>query len=138
MCYSFLDWMSQQEKSTKMARDILRLTMVSLAYTFSITYINIFYLSARLLILDSHQYINTYFSQEPFSQLICLFVIPPQTLFVVGILFSPCPSVRPSVTFCFFNILKSHRWIFIKPCKHVYICKTNTLNKKVRTRGQFY
>ena len=71
---------------------------------------------------------------------------PPQTLFVVGILFSRCPSVRasirpcvlPSVTLCFLNILKSHGWIFIKPCKHVHICKTNTLNKKVRARGQFY
>ena len=40
----------------------------------------------------------------------------------------PCvrPSVCPSVTFCFLNILKSHCWIFIKPCKHVHICKTNT------------
>ena len=38
----------------------------------------------------------------------------------------------------FFNILKSHGWIFIKPCKHVHICKTNTLDKKVRARGQFY
>ena len=67
---------------------------------------------------------------------------PPQTLFVVGILFSRCPSVcasvRPSVTLCFLNILKSHGWIFIKPCKHVHICKTNTLNKKVRARGQSY
>ena len=40
--------------------------------------------------------------------------------------------VRPSVTFCFLNILKSNCWIFIKPCKHIHICKTNTLNKKVR------
>ena len=60
----------------------------------------------------------------------------------LGILFSRCPSVRPSVrlsvTLCFLNILKSHCWIFIKPCKHVHICKTNTLNKKVRARGQFY
>ena len=71
---------------------------------------------------------------------------PPQTLFVVGILFSRCqsvrpsvrPSVGPSVTLCFLNILMSHGWIFIKPCKHVHICKTNTLNKKVRARGQFY
>ena len=70
------------------------------------------------------------------------FLYPPQTLFVVGILFSRCPCVcvcvRPSVTFCFFNILKSHCWIFIKPCKHVHICKTNTLDKKIRARGQFY
>ena len=48
------------------------------------------------------------------------------------------PCIRPSVTFCFLNILKSHCWIFIKPCKHVHICKTNILSKKVRTRGQFY
>ena len=46
--------------------------------------------------------------------------------------------VRPSVTLRFLNILKNHGWIFIKPCKHVHICKTNTLNKKVRARGQFY
>ena len=52
----------------------------------------------------------------------------------------PCvrASVRPSVTFCFFNNLKSHCWIFIKPRKLVHICKTNTLDKKVRARGQFY
>ena len=31
-----------------------------------------------------------------------------------------------------------HCWIFIKPCKHVHICKTNTLDKKVRARGQFF
>ena len=68
---------------------------------------------------------------------ICL-LYPPQTLFVVGILFSRCPCVCPSVTLCFLNIFKSHCWIFIKPCKHVHICKTNTLNKKVRARGQFY
>ena len=78
------------------------------------------------------------------------FLYPPQTLFVVGILFSRCPCVRPcvrasvcacvrpSVTFCFLSILKSHCWTFIKPCKHVHICKTDTLNKKVRARGQFY
>ena len=48
------------------------------------------------------------------------------------------PSVSPSVAFCFLNILKSHCWIFIKLCKHVYICKTNNLDKKVRARGQFY
>ena len=68
---------------------------------------------------------------------LCL-IYPPQTLFVVGILFSRCPCIRPFVTFCFFNFLKSHCWIFIKPCNHVHICKTNTLDKKVRARGQFY
>ena len=70
-----------------------------------------------------------------------LSLYPPQTLFVGGILFSRCPSVRacirPSVTLCFLNNL-SHCWIFIKPCKHVHICKTNTFDKKVRARGQFY
>ena len=45
---------------------------------------------------------------------------------------------RPSVTLCFLNILNSHCWIFIKLCKHVHICKTNNLDKKVRARGQFY
>ena len=38
-----------------------------------------------------------------------IFIPPPITLFVVGILFSRCPSVRPSVrlsvTLCFLNIL---------------------------------
>ena len=65
------------------------------------------------------------------------FLYPPQTLFVGGILFSRL-SVRPSVTLCFLNNSKSHCRIFIKPCKHVHICKTNTLEKKVRARGQFY
>ena len=51
---------------------------------------------------------------------------------------SVCACVRPSVTFGFFNILKSHCWIFIKPCKHVHICKTNTLDKKVRARVYIY
>ena len=31
------------------------------------------------------------------------FLYPPQTLFVVGILFSHCPCVRSSETFCFLN-----------------------------------
>ena len=66
-------------------------------------------------------------------------------LFGVGILFSRpcvrlsvCVCVRPFVTFCFLDFLKSHCWIFIKPCKHVHICKTNTLKQKGRARGQFY
>ena len=58
--------------------------------------------------------------------------------FTLSVRASVRASIRPSVTFCFFNILKSHCWIFIKPCKHVHICKTNTLDKKVRARGQFY
>ena len=40
------------------------------------------------------------------------------------------PCVRPSVTFCFLNILKSHCWNFIKPCKHIHIYKTKTFLKK--------
>ena len=38
--------------------------------------------------------------------------------------------VRPSVKLCFLNILKNHCWIFIKPCKHVHICKTFFLSQK--------
>ena len=65
------------------------------------------------------------------------FLYPPQTLFVVGYTVFTL-SVRPSVTFCFLNNLKSNCWIFIKLCKNIHICKTSTLNKKVRARGQFY
>ena len=81
-----------------------------------------------------------------------LLIIPPAnfvcrgyTVFTLSVRPSvrPCvrPSVRPSVrnvTLCFLNNSKSHCWIFIKTCKHVHICKTNTLDKKVRARGQFY
>ena len=70
---------------------------------------------------------------EYLCQMHIFLVKPPQTLFVVGILFftlSVRLCVRPSVTFCFLIILKSHCWIFINPCKHVHICKTNTLDKK--------
>ena len=45
--------------------------------------------------------------------------------------------VSQSVTFCFLNILKSHCWYFVKLCKHIYIYKTNTLNKKVRLGANF-
>ena len=62
------------------------------------------------------------------------FVCRGYTVFTLSV--RPC--IRPSVTFCFLNNSKSHCWIFIKPCKHVHICKTNTLDKKVRARGQFY
>ena len=89
--------------------------------------------------------LNTFLSVErlarrptPISVHYFTFLYPPQTLFVGGILFSRCPCVRPSVTLCFLNNSKSHCWIFIKPCKHVHICKANTLDKKVRARGQFY
>ena len=66
------------------------------------------------------------------------FVCGGFTVFTLSV--RPCvrPPVRPSVTFCFLNNSKSHCWIFIKPCKHVHICKTNTSDKKVRARGQFF
>ena len=66
------------------------------------------------------------------------FVCGGYTVFTLSVGGSVLPSVRPSVMFLFLNILKSHCWIFIKPCKHVHICKTNTLDKKVRARGQFF
>ena len=69
------------------------------------------------------------------------FIIPPANFVCRGytvFTLSVHASVRPSVTLCFLNNSKSHCWIFIKPCKHVHICKTNTLDKKVRARGQFY
>ena len=90
-----------------------------------------------------HYKIRPLFTNHYTPRKLCLWwLYPPQTKFVVVILFSRCPCVRasahPSVTFCFLNILKSPCWIFIKPCKHVHICKTNTLDKTVRARGQFY
>ena len=63
------------------------------------------------------------------------FVCGGYTVFTLSVRVCVRASIRPSVTFCFFNILKNHCWIFIKPCKHVHICKTNTLDKKVRARG---
>ena len=66
------------------------------------------------------------------------FVCDGYTVFTLSVRASVRACVRPSITFCFFNIVKSYCWIFIKPCKHVHICKVNTLDKKVRARGQFY
>ena len=53
------------------------------------------------------------------------------------------PSVRPSDRPCvcnvlFLNILKNYQWNFIKFCKHIYIYKANTTNKKLWARGQYY
>ena len=93
---------------------------------------------------DCHQNVFLFHSRALWGALCrcsTVLVIPPAN-FVCGgytvFTLSVCASVRPSVTLCFLNIFKSHCWIFIKPCKHVHICKTNTLNKKVRARGQFY
>ena len=71
---------------------------------------------------------------------VVFFIIPPANFVCGGVycfhVVRPC--VRPSVTFCFLNNLKRNCWIFIKLCKNIHICKTNTLDKKVRARGQFY
>ena len=40
--------------------------------------------------------------------------------------------------FSSYSWLEVKLWIFIKPCKHVYICKTNTLDKKVRARDNSF
>ena len=63
--------------------------------------------------------------------LICL-LYPPQTVFVGGytvFMLSDRPTNRVSVTFCFLNILKNHRWNFIKFCKHIHMYKINATNK---------
>ena len=59
------------------------------------------------------------------------FVCRGYTVFTLSVRPSVRASVSPPVTPCFLNNSKSHCWIFIKPCKHVHICKTNTLDKKV-------
>ena len=63
--------------------------------------------------------------------------IPPEN-FVCGgyILFSRCASIR-SILFPYYleeSSLDFHQTL--QTCS--YICKTNTLNKKVRARGKFY
>ena len=68
----------------------------------------------------------------------CVYLYPPAN-FVCGGYTVFTLSVRASVcNVLFFNILKIYCWIFIKPCKHVHICKKNTLDNKVRARGQFF
>ena len=74
-----------------------------------------------------------------------IYLYPPQTVFVGGytvFTLSVRPdvraSIRPSVTFCFLNKLKSHGWNLIKPCIHIHIYRANTYNKKIRARGHFY
>ena len=91
--------------------------------------------------LDNGSFCTGHRSSEAKLLSIKLSLSYPPAKFVCGgytVFKSLGPCVRPSVTFCFLNILKIHCWIFIKPCKHVHICKTNILNKKVRARGQFY
>ena len=77
--------------------------------------------------------VHTFCLSGTISQyLLVRFVCGEYTVFMLSV----CACVCQSVTFCFLNNLKSHCWIFIKPCKHVHICKTNTLDKIVRDRGQ--
>ena len=73
------------------------------------------------------------------------FLYPPQTVFVGGYTVftlsdrtNDRPTERVSVTFCFLNNFKNHRWNFIKFCKHIHMYKANTTNKKLRVRGQYY
>ena len=70
---------------------------------------------------------------------------PPQTVYVGGYTvftlsesLTNRPTDRVSVTFCFLNILKNHRWNFIKFCKHIRMYKANTTDEKLRARGQYY
>ena len=70
-------------------------------------------------------------------QLFQSLLYPPQTVFVGGILFSRCPSVRPSVTFCFLNHFKS--WMEFHQTLHTHsYLQANTYNKEIRARGHFY
>ena len=95
-------------------------------------------LGLSLNVKITYSYYNYYIIFIPPANFVCR----GYTVFTLSV--RPCvrvsvrASVRPSVTFCFLNNSKSHCWIFIKPCKHIHICKTNTLDKKVRARGQFY
>ena len=72
------------------------------------------------------------------------FIPPPPANCVCGRVYC-FHVVRPTdrvsvtyVTFCFLNILKNHRWNFIKFCKHIHMYKANTTLKKLRARGQYY
>ena len=70
-------------------------------------------------------------------------VIPLQTVFMGrwGVLFLRCPCisyVRPSITFGFLSILKSHRWNFIKHCEHTEIDKLNYFSKNVRAKDNSF
>ena len=87
----------------------------------------------------THVHLTIYYTPRKLCLSPANFVCGGYTVFTLSMRACVCVCVRvcvrPSVTFCFFNILKSHCWIFIKPCKHVHICKTNTLDKKVRAMG---
>ena len=62
-----------------------------------------------------------------------LFLYPTlKRSFKGGILFSRCPSVRPSVpsvTLCFLNTLKPLSRNFMKPCTHIHIDGANIMIK---------
>ena len=75
---------------------------------------------------DMIRFKDIFYFYTPFK-----FVCGGYTVFKVSV--RSC--VRLSGTFCFLNILKSLCWIFIKLCKHILTCKTNTLNKKNKGWG---
>ena len=77
----------------------------------------------------------------------CVFLYPPQTVFVEGIRFSSCPSDRPSVrpivrpfvvrpSVLDFQYLEKAMIEFHK-IWHIDIHKINIYNRKIRARGQF-
>ena len=85
-----------------------------------------------LYINDDPELTLTYFTtMSNFGE--TYFYTPCKLCLWEGILFSRCPSKRPSdhvsVMFCFLNILKNHLWNFIKFCKHVLMYKTNTTDE---------
>ena len=86
-------------------------------------------------VADTQASHHVVFCSISFRSLAFILPPPPHThklclCWVYCLTLSVRACVRASVTFCFLNILKNHCWIFIKPCKHVHICKTNTLDKK--------
>ena len=69
-----------------------------------------------------------------------LFYTPRKLCLWEGIQFSRHLSDRLCVDNVLFpfNILKNHRWNFIKFCINIHMYKANTTDKKLRARGQYY
>ena len=67
-----------------------------------------------------------------------IFLYPPQTLFVGGILFSRCPSVRASVTLCFLNNSEESLPDFHQTLQTCSYMQDKYFRQKSRARGQFY
>ena len=75
--------------------------------------------------------VTTYFMCRPCVR---AFYTPPQTLFVGGILFSRCPSVRPSVTLCFLNNLEESLPDFHQTLQTCSYMQDKYFRQKVRAR----